>query len=206
MEGHHRRRQSGSDPDVHQRTAACRSNCLPWTRRRRVPAGCRRWPSADRFSGCASVAAGLGLTGALFGADGWTGISGNNLASACLCFDESTQQMVQASQISADELYEASLRNVSTPVSCDLTRRHRGDPTQPTRRACWNLEPEPPHGLYRLDGLDQPQAEKSWPADEETNRWQHRAAHRVRANQTYRDSEQHDGAVELRTRTRTSRS
>ena len=89
--------------------------------------------SADRFSGCASVAAGLGSDRRNYLVlDGWTGISGNNLASVLLRFDESTQQMVQASQISADELYEASLRNVSTLVSCDLD----GDgiveiPTQP---------------------------------------------------------------------------
>ena len=77
--------------------------------------------SADRFSGCASVAAGLGSDRRNYLVlDGWTGISGNNLASVLLRFDESTQQMVQASQISADELYEASLRNVSTLVSCDL--------------------------------------------------------------------------------------
>ena len=77
--------------------------------------------SADRFSGCASVAAGLGSDRHNYLVlDGWTGISGNNLASVLLRFDESTQQMVQASQISADELYEASLRNVSTLVSCDL--------------------------------------------------------------------------------------
>ena len=72
--------------------------------------------------------------------DGWTGISGNNLASVLLRFDESTQQMVQASQISADELYEASLRNVSTLVSCDLD----GDgiveiPTQPDEAGLLNL-------------------------------------------------------------------
>ena len=94
--------------------------------------------SADRFSGCASVAAGLGSDRRNYLVlDGWTGISGNNLASVLLRFDESTQQMVQASQISADELYEASLRNVSTLVSCDLD----GDgiveiPTSRTRRAC----------------------------------------------------------------------
>ena len=48
--------------------------------------------------------------------------------------------MVQASQISADELYEASLRNVSTLVSCDLD----GDgiveiPTQPDEAGLLNM-------------------------------------------------------------------
>ena len=97
--------------------------------------------SADRFSGCASVAAGLGSDRRNYLVlDGWTGISGNNLASVLLRFDESTQQMVQAPQISADELYEASLRNVSTLVSCDLD----GDgiveiPTQPDEAGLLNL-------------------------------------------------------------------
>ena len=97
--------------------------------------------SADKFSGCASVAAGAGADGRHYLVlDGWTGISGNNLASVLLRFDESTQQMVQASQISADELYEASLRNVSTLVSCDLD----GDgiveiPTQPDEAGLLNM-------------------------------------------------------------------
>ena len=48
--------------------------------------------SADRFSGCASVAAGLGSDRRNYLVlDGWTGISGNNLASVLLRFDESTQ-------------------------------------------------------------------------------------------------------------------
>ena len=99
--------------------------------------------SADRFSGCASVAAGLGSDRRNYLVlDGWTGISGNNLASVLLRFDESTQQMVQASQISADELYEASLRNVSTLVSCDLD----GDgivelPTPPDAAGLLHLSP-----------------------------------------------------------------
>lgn len=94
--------------------------------------------SADRFSGCASVAAGLGSDRRNYLVlDGWTGISGNNLASVLLRFDESTQQMVQASQISADELYEASLRNVSTLVSWIWTETAswRSPPSR-TRRAC----------------------------------------------------------------------
>ena len=72
--------------------------------------------SADRFSGCASVAAGLGSDRRNYLVlDGWTGISGNNLASVLLRFDESTQQMVQASQISADELYDCLLYTSPSP-------------------------------------------------------------------------------------------
>ena len=77
--------------------------------------------SADRFSGCASVAAGVGADGRHYLVlDGWTGISGNNLASVLLYFDEDTQQMVPADQISTEKLYTASLRNVPSLVSQDL--------------------------------------------------------------------------------------
>ena len=77
--------------------------------------------SGDKFSGCASVAAGLGADGRHYLVlDGWTGISGNNLASVLLRFDEESQQMVPASQISSEELYNASLRNVPNLVSRDL--------------------------------------------------------------------------------------
>ena len=77
--------------------------------------------SGDKFSGCASVAAGLGADGRHYLVlDGWTGISGNNLASVLLYFDEDTQQMVPADQISTEKLYTASLRNVPSLVSQDL--------------------------------------------------------------------------------------
>ena len=97
--------------------------------------------SGDKFSGCASVAAGLGADGRLYLVlDGWTGISGNNLASVLLRFDEESQQMVPASQISSEELYNASLRNVPNLVSRDLD----GDgtveiPTQPDEAGLLNM-------------------------------------------------------------------
>ena len=93
--------------------------------------------SANRFAGCASVAAGVGADGRHYLVlDGWTGISGNNLASVLLRFDEDTQQMVPADQISTEKLYTASLRNVPSLVSQDLD----GDgiveiPTQPDQPA-----------------------------------------------------------------------
>ena len=131
--------------------------------------------SANRFAGCASVAAGVGADGRHYLVlDGWTGISGNNLASVLLRFDEDTQQMVPADQISTEKLYTASLRNVPSLVSQDLD----GDgiveiPTQ---------HPEKSFGLL----------------DEETNcyielpmEWE--------GNLKLTDSEQYDGAVELRT-------
>ena len=97
--------------------------------------------SADKFSGCASVAAGAGADGRHYLVlDGWTGISGNNLASVLLCYDETSQQMVPATRISSQRLYNASLRNVPTLVSRDLD----GDgiveiPTQPDEAGLLNL-------------------------------------------------------------------
>ena len=97
--------------------------------------------SGDKFSGCASVAAGLGADGKHYLVlDGWTGISGNNLASVLLRFDDESQQMVPASQITSEELYNASLRNVPSLVSRDLD----GDgtveiPTQPDEAGLLNM-------------------------------------------------------------------
>ncbi len=97
--------------------------------------------SADKFSGCAAVAAGLGADGKHYLVlDGWTGLSGNNLATVLLYFDEESQQMLPAEQISTSELYNASLRNVSSLVSQDLD----GDgiveiPTQPDEAGLLNM-------------------------------------------------------------------
>ena len=114
--------------------------------------------SANRFAGCASVAAGVGADGRHYLVlDGWTGISGNNLASVLLRFDEDTQQMVPADQISTEKLYTA------IPAQCAQSgqsgsgrRRHRGDPHPAGRSGPAEHEPEPPHGFYRVDGLYQP--------------------------------------------------
>ena len=137
--------------------------------------------SADKFSGCASVAAGAGADGRHYLVlDGWTGISGNNLASVLLCYDENSQQMVPATRISSQRLYNASLRNVPTLVSRDLgRRRHRGDPHPAGRGGSAEPEPEPSHGFYRLDGLhQQPPGKKLWPAGR-GDQLLYRAARRV---------------------------
>ena len=97
--------------------------------------------SGDKFSGCASVGGGLGADGSTIWC--WTagrGISGNNLASVLLRFDDESQQMVPASQIASEELYNASLRNVPSLVSRDLD----GDgtveiPTQPDEAGLLNM-------------------------------------------------------------------
>ena len=157
--------------------------------------------SADRFSGCASVAAGVGADGRHYLVlDGWTGISGNNLASVLLYFDEDTQQMVPADQISTEKLYTASLRNVSSLVSQDLD----GDgiveiPTQPDEAGLLNMSQSRRMDFIVWMDYTSPNPEKSFGLlDEETNcyielpmEWE--------GNLKLTDSEQYDGAVELRT-------
>ena len=97
--------------------------------------------SADKFTGCASLAAGMGAYGGQYLVlDGWTGVSGTNLASVLLRYNEQTQQMEPARQISADDLYEASLRNVPDLVSQDLDRDGVVEiPTQPEEAGLINL-------------------------------------------------------------------
>ena len=157
--------------------------------------------SADRFSGCASVAAGVGADGRHYLVlDGWTGISGNNLASVLLYFDEDMQQMVPADQISTEKLYTASLRNVSSLVSQDLD----GDgiveiPTQPDEAGLLNMSQSRRMDFIVWMDYTSPHPEKSFGLlDEETNcyielpmEWE--------GNLKLTDSEQYDGAVELRT-------
>ena len=157
--------------------------------------------SANRFAGCASVAAGVGADGRHYLVlDGWTGISGNNLASVLLRFDEDTQQMVPADQISPEKLYTASLRNVPSLVSQDLD----GDgiveiPTQPDEAGLLNMSQSRRMDFIVWMDYTSPHPEKSFGLlDEETNcyielpmEWE--------GNLKLTDSEQYDGAVELRT-------
>ena len=157
--------------------------------------------SANRFAGCASVAAGVGADGRHSRVlDGWTGISGNHRASVLLRFDEDTQQMVPADQISTEKLYTASLRNVPSLVSQDLD----GDgiveiPTQPDEAGLLNMSQSRRMDFIVWMDYTSPHPEKSFGLlDEETNcyielpmEWE--------GNLKLTDSEQYDGAVELRT-------
>mgnify|MGYP002516629632 FL=1 len=128
--------------------------------------------SADKFSGCASVAAGMGADGKHYLVlDGWTGISGNNLATVLLHFDEESQQMVPAAQISSQELYNESLRNVPNLVSRDLD----GDgtveiPTQPDEAGLLNMSQSRRMDFIVWMDYTSPTPEKSFGLlDEETN-------------------------------------
>ena len=157
--------------------------------------------SADRFSGCASVAAGVGADARHYLVlDGWTGISGNNLASVLLYFDEDTQQMVPADQISTEKLYTASLRNVPSLVSQDLDSDGIVEiPTQPDEAGLLNMSQSRRMDFIVWMDYTSPNPEKSFGLlDEETNcyielpmEWE--------GNLKLTDSEQYDGAVELRT-------
>ena len=162
--------------------------------------------SANRFAGCASVAAGVGADGRHYLVlDGWTGISGNNLASVLLRFDEDTQQMVPADQISTEKLYTASLRNVPSLVSQDLD----GDgiveiPTQPDEAGLLNMSQSRRMDFIVWMDYTSPHPEKSFGLlDEETNcyielpmEWE--------GNLKLTDSEQYDGAGSCARWTKTS--
>ena len=157
--------------------------------------------SANRFAGCASVAAGVGADGRHYLVlDGWTGISGNNLASVLLRFDEDTQQMVPADQISTEKLYTASLRNVPSLVSQDLD----GDgiveiPTQPDEAGLLNLSQSRRMDFIVWMDYTSSHPEKSFGLlDEETNCYIELPAE-WEGNLKLTDSEEYDGAVELRT-------
>ena len=157
--------------------------------------------SADKFSGCASVAAGVGADGRHYLVlDGWTGISGNNLASVLLYFDEDTQQMVPADQISTEKLYTASLRNVPSLVSQDLD----GDgiveiPTQPDEAGLLNMSQSRRMDFIVWMDYTSSHPEKSFGLlDEETNCYIELPAE-WEGNLKLTDSEEYDNAVELRT-------
>ena len=157
--------------------------------------------SANRFAGCASVAAGVGADGRHYLVlDGWTGISGNNLASVLLCYDENSQQMVPATRISSQRLYNVSLRNVPTLVSRDLD----GDgiveiPTQPDEAGLLNLSQSRRMDFIVWMDYTSSHPEKSFGLlDEETNCYIELPAE-WEGNLKLTDSEEYDGAVELRT-------
>ena len=157
--------------------------------------------SADKFSGCASVAAGLGADGKHYLVlDGWTGISGNNLATVLLRFDEESQQMIPADQISTSELYGASLRNVPNLVSRDLD----GDgtveiPTQPDEAGLLNMSQSRRMDFIVWMDYTSPTPEKSFGLlDEETNCYIELPAE-WEGNLLLTDSTEIDAAVELRT-------
>ena len=157
--------------------------------------------SADKFSGCASVAAGLGADGKHYLVlDGWTGISGNNLATVLLYFDEESQQMVPAKQIRADALYQETLRNVPGLVSRDLD----GDgtveiPTQPDEAGLLNMSQSRRMDFIVWMDYTSPEPKKSFGLmDEEINCYIELPAE-WEGNLMLTDSTEEENAVELRT-------
>lgn len=157
--------------------------------------------SADKFYGCASVAAGIGQDGRHYLVlDGWTGISGNNLATVLLRFDEESQQLVPADQITAGELYSQSLRNVATLISRDLD----GDgiveiPTQPDEAGLLNMSQGRRMDFIVWMDYTSAEPEKSFGLlDEETNCYIELPAE-WEGNLMLTDSVDYEGAVELRT-------
>ena len=132
--------------------------------------------------------------------DGWTGLSGNNLATVLLYFDEESQQMLPAEQISTSELYNASLRNVSTLVSRDLD----GDgiveiPTQPDEAGLLNLSQSRRMDFIVWMDYTSPEPEKSFGLlDEESSCYIELPAE-WEGNLMLTDSAEGEEAVELHT-------
>ena len=132
--------------------------------------------------------------------DGWTGLSGNNLATVLLYFDEESQQMLPAEQISTSELYNASLRNVSTLVSRDLD----GDgiveiPTQPDEAGLLNLSQSRRMDFIVWMDYTSPEPEKSFGLlDEESSCYIELPAE-WEGNLMLTDSTEGEEAVELHT-------
>ena len=157
--------------------------------------------SADKFSGCASVAAGVGADGKRYLVlDGWTGISGNNLATVLLHFDEESQQMIPADQISTQELYNESLRNVSTLVSRDLD----GDgtveiPTQPDEAGLLNMSQSRRMDFIVWMDYTSPAPKKSFGLLDEATNCYIELPMEWEGNLMLTDSTEVEGAVELRT-------
>lgn len=157
--------------------------------------------SADKFSGCASVAAGIGADGQHYLVlDGWTGISGNHLATVLLRFDEESGQMVPAEQINAEALYNESLRNVPSLLSRDLDGNGTVEiPTQPDEAGLLNMSQSRRMDFIVWMDYTDPEPEKSFGLlDEETNcyielptEWE--------GNLKLTDSADDSNAVELRT-------
>ena len=74
-----------------------------------------------QFSGFASLAAGRGAKGGQFLViDGWTGVNGQNLASAMFRYDAKRQRMIMAKLPGTTNLYENSIRYVPSLTSRDL--------------------------------------------------------------------------------------
>ena len=159
------------------------------------------WLGPGRFSSCEGLHLSSGADGGYYLVlDGWTGISGNNLATVLLRFDEESQQMIPAEQISASALYSASLRNVPNLVSRDLD----GDgtveiPTQPDEAGLLNMSQSRRMDFIVWMDYTRPDPEKSFGLlDEETNCYIELPAE-WEGNLLLTDSADIDDAVELRT-------
>lgn len=118
----------------------------------------------EQFAGYASLAAGRGAQGGRFLIlDGWTGVNGQDLASAIFQYDAENHRMVPAKLESTDDLYNASIRY----ASCLFSRDMNGDgvvdvPTQTEESGVLSLTQGKRYAFVRwMDFTDQ-NAEKSF--------------------------------------------
>ena len=157
--------------------------------------------SGDKFSGCASVAAGLGADGSTIWC--WTAGRASRAIIWPRCCCGSTMRASRWCRPLKSPARSCTMprcaMSVPSLVSRFGRRRHRGD-TDPARRSgSAEHEPEPTDGFYRLDGLHASAPEKSFGLlDEETGcyialpiEWE--------GNLMLTDSTDEEDAVELRT-------
>lgn len=123
-----------------------------------------------QFSGYASLAAGRGANGGRFLVlDGWTGINGQDLASAIFQYDAENHRMVPAALESTDDLYTDSIRY----ASCLFSRDMNGDgvvdvPTQTEESGVVSLTQGKRYAFVRWMDFTDTEAEKSFGLLDET--------------------------------------
>lgn len=117
-----------------------------------------------QFSGYASLAAGKGANnGRFLVLDGWTGVSGQELASVVFQYEPTNQRMVVAELQGVENLYESTTRYASCLTSRDLD----GDgvveiPTQPEESGVLTLTKGKRYSFVRWMDFTGTPAEKSF--------------------------------------------
>ena len=165
-------------------------------RGRELLMGTRHAVCPDRITAATVLCAVAGCGGEVL----LTNTCNAHLATVLLYFDEESQQMLPAEQISTSELYNASLRNVSTLVSRDLD----GDgiveiPTQPDEAGLLNLSQSRRMDFIVWMDYTSPEPEKSFGLlDEESSCYIELPAE-WEGNLMLTDSAEGEEAVELHT-------
>ena len=120
--------------------------------------------SADRFTGCASLAAGMGAYGGQYLVlDGWTGVTGSNLASVLLRYNEKTRRWSRPARSARMRCTRRRCGTSPDLTSRDLDRDGVVEIPHPARGGRPDQHgPGAADGFHPLDGLHQRPARKSF--------------------------------------------